>query len=190
MRMQNQNIGGRGCRRALKTVAMLVLLSLCVLRVADAADEVTQTPPSSASEESGEVQERGVSKVPLFKSPADRKVLPQPSAPGGSPPAQLCHTETIMMTQCKCFNQAECQALTAVFPNSCPAGSTHCEFVPMARGPMPPLPPNLCGYQVPLTVTECSCHNATECQQLTPFCPGSCPAGSQSCTCRPMRRGR
>jgi len=34
--------------------------------------------------------------------------------------------------------QAERQALTAVFPNSCPAGSQHCDFVSMSRGPMPP----------------------------------------------------
>lgn len=136
-----------------------------------------------------QIQERGVlPNVDLNRKFMDSR-MPGVAQPGGAPPAALCHTEIKMLTQCKCFNQAECQALAALFPNSCPAGSTHCEFVPRSRGAMPPLPPNLCGYQVPMTVTECTCHTATECQQLTPFCPGSCPAGSQSCTCRPMRRG-
>jgi hypothetical protein len=169
-----------------KKVLLVALLSLSTMPGLCAADEGTPLPQGTIPEAStGEVQERGVPKVPLFKNPADRKVLP---APGGTPPPQLCHTETIMMTQCKCFNQAECQPLTALFPGSCPAGSQHCEFVPMSRGAMPPLPPNLCGYQVPFTVTKCSCNNAAECQLLSPFCPGSCPAGSQSCECTPMQR--
>ncbi|MGC3974854.1 MAG: hypothetical protein QM771_10785 [Nitrospira sp.] len=149
----------------------------------DGTAQVSEDPPT------GEVQDRGMPKAPQFKNPAERKGMPQSSPPGGSPPAQLCHTETLMMTQCKCFNQADCQALTALFPNSCPAGSQHCEFVPLSRGPMPPLPPNLCGYQIPLPVTECSCHSLGECQLLSPYCPGSCPPGSQTCTCRPLRRG-
>jgi hypothetical protein len=153
------------------------------------ADEKGGTAPISDAPSTGEMQERGVPKAPLFKSPPDRKVMPQPSAPGGSPPTQLCHTETVMMTQCKCFNQVDCQALTLLFPNSCPAGSQHCEFVPMSRGAMPPLPPNLCSYQLPLPVTECSCHSLADCQLLSPYCPGSCPSGSQTCTCRPLRRG-
>lgn len=142
----------------------------------------------AAGEESSpdEVQERGVTKVPLFKSPLNRKMTP---APNGDPPPHLCHSVTHMLTQCKCFTPTECQPLTALFPNSCPPGSQHCEFVPMSRGPMPSLPSNLCGYQVPLTVTECSCKTAAECQALSPFCPGACPPGSQSCTCRPLRRG-
>ncbi len=131
-----------------------------------------------------DIRSRGLTDK-LKSKPLELKRQPQP---GGAPPAHLCRTETKMLTQCKCSNQAECQQLTALFPNSCAAGSTHCEFIPMSRGPMPPLPPNLCSHQVPFTYTECSCRNAAECQQLTPFCPGSCPAGSQSCTCRPMQR--
>lgn len=170
------------------TVLVLVLLFWTVTASWAAGElELPSTPPPVESS-TDDVQERGVTKVPLFKSPTDRKLLPQPLAPGGSPPAQLCHTETIMMTQCKCFNQAECQALTALFPGSCPAGSQHCEFVPMSRGAMPPLPQTLCGYQVPFPVTECSCNNQAECTLLAPFCPGACPAGSPSCTCRPMQR--
>jgi len=137
------------------------------------------SPPAS---ESGEIQERGLKDK--FKGQEFKR---QPQL-GGTPPAHLCHTETLMMTQCKCFNQKQCKQLTELFPNSCAAGSTQCEFVPMRRGPLPPLPPNLCGYQTPLTFTKCSCGNATECKQLTPFCPNSCPAGSQSCTCGPMQR--
>lgn len=168
------------------TVLVLLFWTVTASWAAGEPELPTIQPPVESSTD--DVQERGVTKVPLFKNPTDRKVLPHPLAPGGSPPAQLCHTETIMMTQCKCFNQTDCQALTALFPGSCPAGSQHCEFVPMSRGTMPPLPPNLCGYQLPLSVTECSCHNTTECQLLSPWCPGSCPAGSQSCTCRPMQR--
>jgi hypothetical protein len=145
-------------------------------------------PQVPADPTAGEVQERGITPLLLEKAPGGRKVLPTPPAPGGGPPPQLCHSEARMLTQCKCFNQAECQPLTALFPGSCPAGSQHCEFVPMSRGAMPPLPPNLCGYQVPFTVTKCSCNNAAECQLLSPFCPGSCPAGIQSCECTPMQR--
>jgi hypothetical protein len=154
------------------------------------ADEAVPSKPSAPADSSpGNVQERGLTPIPLEKAPGGRKVLPLPPGPGGSPPPQLCHQVTQMLTQCKCFSQAECQPLTALFPGSCPAGSQHCEFVPMSRGAMPPLPPTLCGYQVPFTLTECSCNNAADCQLLSPFCPGSCPAGSQSCTCRPLRRG-
>lgn len=146
-----------------------------------AAPEGEGQQPSSK-----EVQGRGLTDR-LKSRPLDLQRQPQP---GGSPPANLCHPVTTMLTQCKCFSQAECQPLTALFPNSCPAGSTNCAFVPMARGSMPPLPPNLCGYQMPLTVTECSCNSTADCALLSPFCPGACPAGSTSCTCRPMRRGR
>ncbi len=141
-------------------------------------------PPASSDES---VQERGVTKgaVGQFNRDLERK---RPPLPQEGPPPQLCHADTHMMSQCKCFNQTDCQALTALFPAPCPAGSQHCEFVPMSRGTMPPLPPNLCGYQVPWTVTECSCHNQAECQLLSPYCPGSCPVGSQSCTCRPLQR--
>lgn len=147
----------------------------------DSTSDIQPTSPSDA----GEVQERGLTDKLKGKA-FDYRLQTQPS---GSPPAQLCHTETRMTTQCKCFNQTECQALTALFPGSCPAGSQHCEFVPMSRGAMPTLPPNLCGYQVPFSWTECSCNNAADCQLLSPFCAGSCPPGSQICTCRPMRRG-
>ena len=169
--------------------AAVFAASIGLAPVSWAAEEMHQPPAVSPADAStGEVQERGLTPLPHEKAPGGRKVLPQPPAPGGGPPPQLCHTETIMMTQCKCFNQQDCQALTALFPGSCPPGSQHCEFVPMSRGAMPPLPPNLCGYQVPLTLTECSCHSVAECQLLSPFCPSSCPAGSQSCTCRPMQR--
>lgn len=145
-------------------------------------DATSDSHPASPSD-AGEVQERGL--TDKLKGRDFKHEL----KPLTEPPARLCVTETRMTTQCKCFNQAECQALTTLFPGSCPAGSQHCEFVPMSRGPMPSLPPNLCGYQVPFSWTECSCRNVADCQLLSPFCPGSCPAGSQSCTCRPMRRG-
>ena len=152
-----------------------------------AATEQTGEAPPSGHPAGEEVQERGVTPGALgeFKKEFQRK--PLVPVPAGPPP-QLCRTETHMMTQCKCFNQADCQSLTALFPNSCPVGSTHCEFVPLSRGPMPALPPNLCGYQVPFPVTRCSCHTQAECQLLSPFCPGACPAGSQSCECTPMQR--
>lgn len=164
-------------RLAAGTLYHGIILSCCLAL----ADEPTVVVPSD------QVQERGVlPKIDLNQT--FKKTLP-PTQSGGSPPAHLCRAETKLLTQCKCFNQAECQALTALFPNSCSVGSTHCEFVPMSRGSMPPLPPNLCGYQVPLSVTECSCSTTADCALLSSFCPGSCPPGSQSCTCRPMRRG-
>jgi hypothetical protein len=173
--------GEKYMQRQLKRMVSGLFCGLCFcLSVNFTADADEPTLPH----DEGSVQERGITDK-LQGRTFDHRLQPQP---GGMPPPQLCHTETIMMTQCKCFSQAECQPLTALFPGSCPAGSQHCEFVPMSRGGMPPLPPNLCGYQVPFTLTECSCHNVAECQLLAPFCPGSCPAGSQSCTCRPMQR--
>jgi len=151
-----------------------------------ATDQPSEATISSQS--SGEdVHERGVTPGLFGNMKNDLQRKPLAPIPAGPPP-QLCHTETHMMTQCKCFNQVECQSLAALFPNSCPVGSSHCEFIPMSRGPMPALPPNLCGYQVPVPVTRCSCHTQAECQLLSPFCPGACPAGSQSCECTPMQR--
>lgn len=144
--------------------------------------------PEGAGGASDGIQERGLSTGAignLTDKTFQRRPAPQPF---GNPPPNLCHAETRMLTQCKCFSQTECQALTALFPNSCAAGSSHCEFTPMSRGAMPPLPPNLCGYQVPLTVTKCECHSQEECQRLSPFCSGSCPPGSHSCECTPMQR--
>jgi len=71
-----------------------------------------------------------------------------------------------------------------------PGGQPALRFrVDESRAHAPPLPPNLCGYQVPFSWAECSCQNVADCQLLSPYCSGSCHAGSQSCTCRPMRRG-
>ena len=165
--------------------AVLALTAWCVLTVGTMGSATADESPSAESTEP--IQERGVTPG-AFGELNKQYQRKQPLPPQAGPPAHLCHTQQLMMTQCKCFNQAECQQLTALFPNSCPAGSTHCEFTPMSRGPMPALPPTLCGYQTPLTITECTCSNASECQQLSPFCPGSCPPGSQSCTCRPLRR--
>lgn len=143
--------------------------------------------PASNQPSGEEIQERGVAPGLLGEMKKDLQRRPLAPGPAGPPP-QLCHTETHMMTQCKCFNQADCQSLTVLFPNSCPSGSTHCEFIPMSRGPMPALPPNLCSYQVPFPVTRCACHTQAECQLLSPFCPAACPAGSQSCECTPFQR--
>lgn len=154
----------------------------------NAADSSGEIPfPTTTEGSPSDVQERGLGKAQFGEMKKQSEPM-QPSQPQQTLPAQLCHAETRMMTQCKCFNQAECQPLTALFPGPCPAGSQHCEFVPMSRGPMPSLPPDLCGYQTPLTLTKCVCHNQAECQLLSPFCPGSCPAGSQSCECTPMLR--
>lgn len=170
---------------------LITLVMGIVLASWAAADESAVSDGSSSTEEAAaEVQERGITKDAIRKLP--EKTLEQSSPPqaGGDPPAHLCHTETRMMTQCKCFNQTDCQSLTAICAGSCPSGSSSCQCVPLFRGTPPPLPQPLCGYQVPLSVTQCSCQNAAECQLLSPYCPGSCPAGSQSCTCTPLRRGR
>lgn len=147
-----------------------------------AAAETEAGSTGAQGVDSGDTRSRGLGD--RFKSQPFKQLQPI-----SGPPARLCHAETVQMTQCKCFTQTECQALTALFPNACPSGSTQCEFLPMSRGPMPSLPQNLCHYQVPMSITECSCNNAVDCQLLAPFCPGACPVGSTSCTCRPMRRG-
>lgn len=174
--------------RSGRLITKLAMGTLCLVLILSCCLALAERP--AAAEPTEEVQERGVLPNVNLNQKFMQSKVPAPTPPGGSPPPALCHAETKMLTQCKCFSQAECQQLSALFPQSCAVGSTHCEFVPRSRGAMPPLPPNLCGYQVPLTVTECSCHNAPECQQLTPFCPNTCPVGSEDCTCRPMRRGR
>jgi hypothetical protein len=145
--------------------------------------------PSSQPAEAEDIQTRGLNPRPE-KVPGGAKILPAPMQPGGGLPQHLCHQVTHMLTQCKCFNPAACQGLIGICPGACPAGSQSCECIPMSRGASPPLPPNLCGYQVPLTVTQCSCHNEADCQLLATVCPGSCPAGSHSCQCTPLQRGR
>jgi len=172
-------------RTTAATLLLVFLIGFC--SAVNAADESTETPsPPKADGSPDEIQERGVGKGAV--GDIKRKYPMAQPLPPSEPPAQLCHPETYLLTQCKCFSQTECQALTALFPNPCPPGSSHCEFTPMSRGTMPPLPPNLCSYQVPLTFTKCECHNQQECQLLTPFCQSSCPPGSTSCECTPMQR--
>lgn len=138
--------------------------------------------------EGGEIQERGLPN-PRQGPSLGRAQMSVPSPPpGGGPPPNLCHPVTQMLTQCKCFNQTDCQSLTAICPVACPAGSQSCQCTPTFRGKAPALSPNLCGYQVPFTVTQCSCNNDAECQALATICPSACPVGSHSCQCTPMQR--
>ena len=184
----------RQCHLLSAMCRLLVVMLLCGLSVGFAA--VPGRPPSSPPEpssqpaEGGDIQERGLKNPRPGPAPEGAKILPAPKQPGGGLPQHLCRQVTHMVAQCKCFNQSECQALTGVCPGACPAGSQTCECIPMSRGTSPPLPPNLCAYQVPLTVTQCSCHNEADCQLLATVCPGSCPAGSHSCQCTPLQRGR
>jgi hypothetical protein len=136
----------------------------------------------------GEVQERGLTKGATQKMPRGPKVKPPPKQAEDNLPANLCHQETHMMTQCRCSNDTDCQILSTLCPGSCPSGSQTCQCTPRFRGTPPPLPQNLCGYQVPLTMTKCSCSNQADCQMLSSICPGSCPVGSQSCQCTPRQR--
>lgn len=172
------------------TLGLCLTILLYTASVGFTEETTPSTSPvqSHSTTEGGTIQERGVTKDALGALPGKLLERRHPSQPSDNPPPQLCREVTIMLTQCKCFNQAECQALTAILPTYCPAGSQHCEFVPLTRGTPPPLPPNLCGYQVPLRKLECACHNQAECQLLSPYCPGACPAGSQSCACTPLRR--
>ena len=136
----------------------------------------------------GKIHERGLKKGTLRKMPRGTQVKPPPNQPGQNLPTNLCHQETHMMTQCQCSNNADCQVLSNLCPGSCPSGSQTCQCTPLFRGTPPPLPQNLCGYQVPFTITKCSCSNDLDCQVLSSICPGSCPIGSQSCQCTPLQR--
>ena len=155
-----------------------------------AAAEKEQAPAEKEQAPSGEVEERGVPKIDerLRVPGPQRKVLPLPPAQPGVPPAYLCHQETYMLTQCRCGNDADCQRLSTICPAACPAGSHTCECIPLFRGTAPALPPDLCGFQVPDVVTQCSCSNDADCQILSQFCPGACPPGSHTCQCSPLRR--
>lgn len=163
----------------------------------------TPGPPPTVQEEpiaSGdqdEVIERGIRghdhrklpKVTPGKVPRGVLERPrQPAQPQGGLPPNLCQQVTHMVPQCRCSNPTDCQVLTGLCPGSCPAGSQTCQCSPMFRGTPPPLPPSLCGYQVPIVMTQCSCSNAADCQVLSPFCPGACPVGSLSCQCNPLQR--
>ncbi len=90
-----------------------------------AAAETEEGSTGAQGVDSGDTRSRGLGD--RFKSQPFKQLQPISGLP-----THLCHTEIVQMTQCKCFNQTECQALTALFPNSCPASSTHCEFVPMS----------------------------------------------------------
>jgi hypothetical protein len=156
-----------------------------------AAAEMKQVPAEKEEAPSEDVQERGVPKINegLRVPGPTRKVLPLPPAqPGGGPPPNLCHQVTIMRTQCRCSNDADCQVLSPFCPGTCPAGSHSCQCIPMFRGTAPQLPPDLCGFQVPEVFMQCSCSNDADCQVLSPFCPGACPPGSHTCQCTPLRR--
>jgi hypothetical protein len=171
---------------------LLVVMVLCGLPIGFAADSEapSSSPPEPSSQptEAGDIQERGLTNPRPGTSLGGAKTLPPPTQPGGGLPPNLCHQVTQMLTKCKCFNQRECQKLTTICPAACPTGSQSCECIPTFRGTPPALPQNLCRYQVPLTVTQCSCSNDADCQVLTTVCPGACPVGSHSCQCTPMQR--
>lgn len=189
----------------MKTVFAVLIIGLLVLfdgrHVSTAEDGAPNEQPTinapmdrgpSAQEPEeqpeGEIQERGLTKGTFQKMPRGTKVKPPPNQPGENLPANLCHQETHMMTQCRCSNDTDCQVVSTLCPGSCPPGSQTCQCTPMFRGTPPPLPQDLCGYQVPLTMTKCSCNNDADCQVLSSICPGSCPVGSQSCQCSPLQR--
>ena len=174
------------------TVSLFIVTLLWGVSIGFAAESAA--PSSSAQEqknqpaEAGDIQERGLTNPRPGPSLGGAKMLPPPSQPGGSLPPNLCQQVTRELTQCKCFNQSDCQSLTAICQAACPAGSQTCECVPMFRGTPPPLPRKLCHYQVPITITQCSCHNDADCQVLANICPASCPVGSHSCECTPLQR--
>ena len=174
------------------TVVPVIITFWCGLPIGFAAEPGGAAPTvqgePSPPQEAGDIQERGLTEAAPRKGLKESKVLPPSKQPDGGLPTNLCHPVTRMMTQCKCFNQADCQALTNLCSGSCPAGSQSCQCTPLFRGTPPPLPPNLCGYQVPWTTTQCSCNNQADCHLLSGVCPGSCPPGSQSCQCTPLQR--
>jgi hypothetical protein len=180
-------------RRTLRaTVSLFVVTLLCGVPIGFAADSAA--PSSSAQEqknqpaEPGDIQERGLTKDAPGKVQGDTKVKPKPAKPGGGLPAKLCHEVTHMRTECRCANSTDCQVLSTLCPGSCPAGSQSCQCTPLFRGTPPPLPQNLCGFQVPWTTIQCSCDNQADCQVLSTVCPGLCPPGNQSCQCTPLQR--
>lgn len=187
----NQSCGHPSRARAI--VFSLFVISLLWGASMGSAEEA-QIPSSLAHEElsqpgeEGDIKGRGLHKVPRGKNPREIFAPRQPQQPEGGLPPHLCQQITHMLTQCRCANTADCQVLTGLCPGACPAGSQNCQCTPLFRGTPPTLPPNLCGVQVPTVVTQCTCTNQAECQLLSPFCPGSCPAGSQSCECTPLQR--
>jgi hypothetical protein len=180
-------------RNLCATLSLLIALIVCGEPIGFAADPEAPSssppvPSSQPTEAGGDIQERGLTNARPGPSLGGEKILPPPTQPGGGPPPNLCHQVTQMLTQCKCFNQVDCQSLTTICPVACPTGSQSCQCIPTFRGTPPALPPNLCGYQVPLTLTQCSCSNDADCQVLATICPGACPVGSHSCQCTPLQR--
>ena len=104
------------CRQPRILRAMLSLFIVTLLfgvPIGFAADSAA--PSSSAQEqknqpaETGDIQERGLTKVPPGKVQEDTKVKPQRTQPGGGLPAKLCHEVTHMRTECRCANSTDCQ---------------------------------------------------------------------------------
>lgn len=155
----------------------------------------SQAPSLSANEESsqptkaGEFQGQGVHKVPQGKNPREIFAPRQPQQPGGGLPPHLCQQITHMVTQCRCTTTTDCQILTGLSPGGCQAGSRTANAHHYFEARLPHLPSSLCGFQVATVVTQCTCTNQTDCQVLSTICPNACSAGSQSGTCRPLRRG-
>ena len=183
------------CRQPRILRAMLSLFIVTLLFGVPIGFAAESAAPSSSAQEqknqpaeTGDIQERGLTKVAPGKVQEDTKGKPQRTQPEGGLPAKLCHEVTHMRTQCRCANSTDCQVLSTLCPGSCPAGSQSCQCTPLFRGTPPPLPQNLCGYQVPWTTMQCSCDNQADCQVLSTVCPGSCPPGSQSCQCTPSPR--
>jgi len=176
----------------LSTSSLFVAILWCGVPVGFATEPA---PPSSSSQlqpgqptEAQDVQGRGFTIPRQGPALGEATIMPAPTQPGGALPPDLCQPVTHDVTQCKCFNQADCQTLTALCPGSCPAGSQSCQCVPLFRGTPPPLPRKLCHYQIQQTFMQCTCQNEADCQRLATICPGSCPVGSQSCECVPLQR--
>lgn len=187
----SQPVGRRSLSHHVAFSLFLAIL-WCGVPVGFAAEPGAPSPSSqdqsSQPEEAGDVQERGLTNLRPGPATPGANLLPPATQPGGTLPPNLCQPVTRELTQCKCFNQSDCQSLTAICPGACPAGSQSCECVPMFRGTPSPLPRKLCHYQVPITITQCSCHNDADCQVLANICPASCPVGSHSCECTPLQR--
>jgi len=176
----------------LSASSLFLAILWCGVPIGFAAEPAT--PSSSSRDQPGQpteaedIQGRGLTIPRPGPALEGTKMLPGPTQPGGALPPDLCQPVTHDVTQCKCFDQADCQTLTALCPGSCPAGSQSCQCIPLSRGTLPPLPRKLCHYQVQQTFTQCSCQNEADCQRLANICPGSCPIGSHSCECSPLQR--
>ena len=139
------------------------------------AEPETPSSPSQSQlnqpSDAGEIQERGLPNLRQGPSLGKAQMgVPSPPPGGGLPPNSR-RPVTQMLTQCKCFNQTDCQSLTTICPIACPAGGQRCQCIPTFRGTAPALPQNCAAikcHSLSLSVLVTPMQSVNSCRPSVP----------------------